>query len=163
MEAISEIVKFYERPTGEQIFCVKPDTSYLYVSSTYCDGLVNYLDNVRAYALRRYTDEEEFHDAIESTKHLPEWGNGSWYHTAFSRFIPDNILVTGEIRHYEGEGDYFAIYYDQDVSDCCLFRVARHHYKDLDEFNKAIVEEMLIWPEVQEIIELRKPEGWIKF
>lgn len=178
-----ESIESYEYPTHAQLFELKKNSWYFYVSSSYCNGFVNYLENKSAFLICRYTyncpnrpsidyrwsidysgctldnvDRETTHkDYFDNLFRIENICDNKWYHTDLGLFCNDDVIITGEI-----EDSYIMIYFDTDISDCEILRCSKEEYNSLSDFNEAVVN-MIEEDRNNLITQIREPKGWIKF
>jgi hypothetical protein len=83
---------------------------YEYVSSTYLNGLVNYVTPVKIVLLERYDliEKDSFAKQLEEAKQAPYTKLG---------IFGDDILV---LAHDEEVPGWLFFWFDCDVSDCCV-------------------------------------------
>lgn len=138
---------------------VLKNTCYQYVSYTYLNGLINYVEKYEAIMIERY---EHWWD--ERKKYETKYE----FHTKFSNF-PDDIIVFAE-----SDNDYWFFWGDCDCSDCKIGRIDKSRVKDLKEFKELFIKyiEDVGNPEPRSkdcehitgrYINLKKPDGWISF
>lgn len=139
---------------------VQINKGFVNVSSTYCNGFVNYIHDPHLVLLNRYQDEDEF---VELSQQFVSQSDHDWYHTDLGKY-QDDILVFGTNDQYNPDS-YVLIWFDQDVSDCCIWRFDIHDFKGIAHF----VSLMKKWLDSLEhsikgygFIN-RQPKGWIKF
>jgi len=118
-------------------------TVWCYVSSTFLNGIVNYVKPINCFVLERYTRADEdigdrnfrvcnkgefgkWHKWEGTKKELIEAftaGEIELCHTDMSCF-GDDIALLAEIEANEadGKGRYMFFWFDCDVSDCCIGR-----------------------------------------
>lgn len=90
---------------------------YTYVSSTLLNGVINYVEPIKAYLLDRYREDEELEE-IEKTVNQFNNCEVDFFHTKLDMFKDDLILLA-----YEDESDYYwYFWFDCDVSDCQIGR-----------------------------------------
>lgn len=80
-----------------------------------------------------------------------------WYNTYYGKYCDDDVIITGEC-----DRNYYCVWLDKDVSDCCIMKVSKEHYETLEEFNEAVVkyfEKELTY----KIRPIRKPRGWFRW
>ena len=70
---------------------VQINRGFVNVSSTYCNGFVNYIHDPHLVLLNRYRDEDEF---VDLSKQFVDQSDHDWYHTDLCKY-PDDILVFG--------------------------------------------------------------------
>jgi hypothetical protein len=97
-----------------------PNNTYLtYVSTTFLNGYVNYIDIISAYLVNRYDIDEDWTD--DNIKH---WTDklGKDFHSDLSEIF-DDVLILGET-----ENCYWYLWSDCDVSDSCIGRFDKGNY-----------------------------------
>lgn len=86
-------------------------TLYSYVSSTFLNGFINYVDIIKAFVVERYCNEwdevipqqvKEFHQS---------------YHSSLRKIHDDKWILA------QGDRDYWLFIFDEDVSDCSIGRI----------------------------------------
>lgn len=105
---------------------VAEDTAYCYISNTFLNGFINYVDVIKAVVVERYTcppdcdcingntdtcvvwDSPEFHERLK-----PMISN---FHCDWS-YSPDDVWILAET-----ENCWWFFWYDRDCSDCCIGR-----------------------------------------
>jgi len=172
MKEIKDIlVDSYDYPKADMLTEMHTDTVYNYVNSTFCVGLLNWFENQQAYMIVRYSindcDYRDYQNTIElddnnellkpffnNIEYLDRISDKDWYHTNYGAYCIDDVIITGE-----SDNNYYAVWLDQDVSDCCIFKINKEHYQSLDEFNEAVQKhfEHLGY----KIKSIRSPQGWI--
>lgn len=102
---------------------LKDGTMYWYVSSTYLNGYINYVDIIAAYMVRHYMDENQWASACELID------AGSEAHTDVSDCSKyDDILILSK------SGDYYIIFWsDCDCSDCCIGKINKSKFTSEDD------------------------------
>lgn len=139
---------------------VQINRGFVNVSSTYCNGFVNYIHDPHLVLLNRYRDEDEF---VDLSKQFIDQSDHDWYHTDLNKY-PDDILIFGtNDQHYPDS--YVLIWFDRDVSDCCIWRFDINDFKGIGHF----VYLMKKWLDSLDHsvkgygFVNRQPKGWIKF
>ncbi len=116
-------------------------TVWCYISSTFLNGIINYVKPISCFVLDRYTaDDENIGDGNFTVCNKGEFGKWhKWagtkkelitaitsgekemYHTDMNCF-GDDIALLAEIETNEedGKGRYMFFWFDCDVSDCCI-------------------------------------------
>lgn len=127
MKNIFEIVKNrYDYPDKDMLLNgVMMDTSYAYVSNTYLNGFINYVDILCGAMIKAYAMDDEdwqiFCDNVEALK--------DEYHTDVSRADKfDEVIILAESKD-----SYWLFYSDKDCSDCIITRISKEHFKNRDE------------------------------
>lgn len=161
-------------PAHEQLFGGVPiGTRYQYVSSTFLNGLVNYVDNIKAAFVSfeyctDYTDkngwhshEEKYGEIIRHLDIMTDNRYNQWYHTRLGD-IGGCVLLIGEL-----EDSWVIFEYDMDVSDCSIGRVSKEKYTYDDVLEYALYN-LKYRHDYEECVigryaELPTPKGWISF
>ena len=102
-------------PTSSQLLDeLTCGTMYNYVSSTFLNGLINYVTPLKIYLLERYeTFNQDKFDKIIANKQ---------YHTKLDCFR-DDVMLLGET-----DGYYWVFWFDMDCSDCSIGRASKLAY-----------------------------------
>lgn len=118
---------------------------YSYISGAVLDGVINYVEPIKAYILNRYTDWNEeinrsdftgtknkLYESMVNCSHSP-------YHIKMSCF-GDDILLIGRVKSLENW--YFYFWYDMDISDCsiCRFYTEDSEENIVKEFDKHVLD-----------------------
>lgn len=172
MKEIQDIItEIYDRPNVDELTSMKEDTECVYVNATYCVGLGNLLDHQSTFMIARYSLDPwaESNNTIildDSDKHLKTYydnieylntiSDKEWYHTKYGDFCEDDVIITGEC-----DKNYYIVWLDQDVSDCCITKISKEHYQSLEEFNEAVVKYFNHMG--YKINPIREPRGWFKW
>lgn len=134
---------------------------WMYVSSTFLNGFINYVEPIGVFLIDRYTpDNEDISDIKvdykEKGSYKPLVFNGSKkdlkdkilseniviYHTNL-RCFSDDIIIIAEIEHNEKDINKFMFFwFDMDVSDCCIGRFITTDSKE------QVKESVINWLEV---------------
>jgi len=115
---------------------------YIYVSSTFLNGFINYVTPIKAFVLGRYHKWDEPIDHTVTIQDPP--GSFNWvekkcktkdelynslivsdavYHVGVDNDFQDDVLILAKAGQVDGEGEcYFFFWYDRDCSDCCIGR-----------------------------------------
>lgn len=169
---LNDIIAVIEFPTADMLTDMKSDTMYEYINHTYCIGFGNLLEHQSAYMIARYSledrfdvnqtasmpdDDERLKPYFENIESLTKISDDDWYHTYYGEYCDDDVIITGEC-----DRNYYCVWLDKDVSDCCIMKVSKEHYETLEEFNEAVVEyfEKELTYKIRPI---RKPRGWFKW
>ncbi len=158
-------------PSVDQLTEMKTDSDYCYINSTYCVGLANWLKNVSAFMIARYSlidvylddtaslddNDELLQKYNENINYLNTISDKEWYHTKLGVFCKDDVIITGE-----SDNNYYMVWFDRDVSDCEIIKISKEHYQSLKEFNNAIVEHFKKEKQFK-IKPIRRPEGWFNW
>ncbi len=123
------------------------DTFYEYISSTFLNGLINYVKIFATYLiLNKDQGEKVSEEAIEELRKSP--------HTHLGNF---DVMVTVLA---ETEDSFWVFCYDPDVSDCGIGRCSKAKMS-CDDFEALFLTS--IYPSEQEIKLSWKPTGWVSF
>lgn len=158
-----------EYPDDElKISGVPEDTEFVYVPTSYLDGLVNHLGIRFGYVINRYgIDDPKDIDVLSGVEGdcLHEKAANfltSCYHTPVLRF--DDTILFGKT-----EKSYWALWYDNDVSDSCIANISKDHFKDFVEFVDAWMKDLADnyenWrhsPDEKPKFFMFTPRGWIR-
>jgi len=85
---------------------VPRNTLFCYISDSYLNGFINYVNNDKAVMIKRYREEGAYSELISSF--------GEQYHSKLS-ILPDDVLIAGSSKN-----SYWFFWYDKDNSDCCI-------------------------------------------
>ena len=162
----------YEYPNVDQLTNMPTDCMYSYVNSTFCAGVANKLElhSRKAYMIARYSIEdtsintEELSDDdlrlipfFQNIKDMNLMPYKDWIHTKYGEFAIDDVIITGA-----SDDNYYAVWFDQDVSDSSLIKLSKSHFGSIDEFNQYIVE--FFETELHyKIKPIRDPDGWMRW
>ena len=157
MKNIFEIIepdRIYEYPKYDRLLNgVDIDTSYNYVSSTYLNGFINYVNILAGAMIRIYAEDDAewkaFCDNVEALK--------DEVHTNVSSADKfDYVVVLAE-----SSDSYWVFDSDKDSSDCKIARISKEHFKDRDEAIVSFNENM--GSEDDEFILIDKSlfKGWV--
>jgi len=126
---------------------VPQGTFYEYISSSFLDGFVNYVEIFAAYAvepgnaaLSEY--KEDIEEALDSA------------HTKFHDFGLIDVILLAETKN-----SFWVFWYDPDVSDCCIARCKKEI--DKDEFRRLFLLALLKNSTYMRLPKL--PQGWISW
>lgn len=135
------------------------NTVWTYISVTFLNGFINYVNPIKCYLIDRYTPDNE---NINSVKYQIE-DSYEWltfdgtkgelkdkilkeeiklYHTELSCFS-DDIIILSEIEHNEKDGlnRFMFFWFDMDVSDCSIGRIETNDTKE------EIIQSLINWLE----------------
>ena len=143
-----ELFAVEEYPDNVAKNALPQDTFYEYISSTFLNGLINYVKIFATYLiLDRDRSEKVSEEVIEqSSKRV---------HTHLGSF---GIMVTVLA---ETENSFWIFCYDPDVSDCGVGRCSKAEMSR-DDFELLFLNS--IHPSEQEVKKLPwKPKGWVSF
>lgn len=104
-------------------------TLWSYVSATFLNGFINYVDILAGFVIDRYTKRDGKAAQIEAAIKTE-------VHTNL-RVFKDDVIVLGRI----GKGKYMLFYFDYDVSDCMIGRF------ETDDKEGVIVQSIINWLE----------------
>lgn len=98
-------------------------TIQCYISSTFLNGMINYVKPISCFVLDRYTaDDENIGDVTK--KELINAiisGEKEMYYTNMNCFNDDIVLLAEiETNEEDDKGRYMFFWFDCDVSDCCI-------------------------------------------
>jgi hypothetical protein len=104
--------KYFKRYIeGPQDIAANPapiNVCYEYVSHTFLNGFINYVEILGAFAINRYREEKEFDEGISAFL-------SQSIHTNI-RMVQDDVVI---LARAEGSSNiYCYFYYDMDCSDC---------------------------------------------
>lgn len=134
---------------------VPQNTVYHYISTTFLNGLINYVDNKMAIMIERYTEFDD-NDISEYTAHLKDNIHSNYSGSVFRNVI-DDVVIFGET-----EDSYWYFYSDGDCSDSDIGRVEKDRVGSLEEFKKLYIESLKSNGYYSgKYIELPKPSGWV--
>lgn len=91
----------------------KPGTFLSYISSTFLNGWINYVDIIAAWYIDRYESPEANRAAYN------EFLGKDTFHTKLASIVEDDIIVLG-VDERGDEGKYWFFWFDRDSSDCCM-------------------------------------------
>lgn len=94
---------------------VPENTLYSYISSTFLDGVINYVKPIKAVMIERYDNNDNTEVVAEFNKE---------HHSKLAA-LPDDVLIAAQTKN-----DYWFFWYDKDCSDCFIGR-----------FNKGVCSE----------------------
>lgn len=122
------------------------NVAWNYISSTFLNGFINYVNPIACYVLNRYKQENE-DISCRNISVCDRGGFGNWYkfkgtkkqliddiisgekelyHTDLSCF-GDDIIVLAEIEdernNEKGQNKFMFFWFDMDVSDCSIGRI----------------------------------------
>ena len=157
-----------EYPTIDQLTNMPSDSMYDYINATFCTGLANMLDNIKTYMIARYTmndlnsaelsdDDPRLKPYFDNIAIIDSISQGTWSHTWYGEYAEDDIVITGEC-----DDNYYAIWFDLDVSDCSIMKLSKQHFTDIEQFNDY-VKEYFETELHYKIKPVRNPDGWFKW
>ena len=113
-ETFMDKLDHYEYPNSKLLVQgIQPNTWFEYISSTYLNGLINYVNPVHIVLMERYT----MHNEDKIKERISELEKAC--HTKLGIF-DDDIIILATVKDVENE--YYIFWFDGDVSDCCLGR-----------------------------------------
>lgn len=132
---------------------VPQGTFYKYISSSFLDGLVNYVDIFAAYVIQPpYGALSEYKADIEKSL--------SNVNTTLSDFGLIDVILLAETK-----SSFWVFWYDPDVSDCCIARCSKewalHLQIDKDEFRRLFLLALLKDDTYMRLPKL--PQSWISW
>ena len=160
-----------EFPSIEELTNMKENTDYCYVSSYFCVGFMNYLKNLSAFMIARYSIEDCFDNSdtvylpdnsdelkkyYENIKELETIDETEWCHTRYGEFCIDDVIITGESDNF-----FYCVWLDRDVSDCCITKVKKEDFETMENFKNAVVDDFK--ERGYKINEIRKPDGMVRW
>lgn len=115
-------------------------TVWCYISSSFLNGMINYVKPISCFVLDRYTadDEKVFAEVYNKRKPGGRQGRVRWegtkkelieavvsgekemFHTDIGCFGDDFVLLAEVEGERDGKGRYAFFWFDCDVSDCCI-------------------------------------------
>jgi len=111
---INKLLDIIEYPDREQLLTGPSEGyDYVYVSNTYLNGFINYVDIISAYMIRRYSigSDDEWNEACKNVDLLADD-----VHTDISDSSKfDDVIILAESEHC-----YWIFWDDCDCSDCCI-------------------------------------------
>lgn len=152
------------------------DTVYAYVSSTFLNGLINYVKPVKVFQIDRYTQDHEIIENVvykerkiftgpkAELRKLVLEEKVQFHHTNLGVF-QDDIVILAEIetKLNDGLGRYMFFWFDYDVSDCCIGKF------ETEDSKEEVIESLINWLDKEEDFEgyTELPnsfvQGWVEF
>lgn len=124
-----------EYPNDVALNPLPMNTFWSYISSTFLNGFINYVEPLKVYVLDRYED-----DKTDEVLNLSKQ-----YHTELSQF-GDDIILLGKIENNDDDLNKFMFFwFDMDVSDCCIGRF------ETTDNNETVCEALLNWLEEKKL------------
>lgn len=169
------------------------NVAWTYISSTFLNGFVNYVNPIACYVVNRYVKETE--DITENNVSIKKIGDNNWhkftgtkkelidaivsgevefYHTDLSCF-GDDIIILAEIEdernNEKGKNKFMFFWFDMDVSDCSIGRIKTDDYKEfvVESLENWLTKEFKNHEELHEDengfhkLPLSFMKGWVKF
>lgn len=121
------------------------NVAWTYISSTFLNGFINYVEPLACYVVNRYTKETEDisdRDISICDRGSSKWhkwngtkielinsiisGNKEMYHTKLNCFGDDIIIlakIEDEFNNEKGKNKFMFFWFDMDVSDCSIGRI----------------------------------------
>lgn len=163
-------MKFLDRMPNDREYADPTDPSQVdisssgwcvnYISSTFLNGWVNYVDPVKAFVIHRYED-----DVRELAARVDRWHQEAPFHTKLDIFKDDVLLLC---RAKNGEWWYF--WFDCDVSDCCIGKFTDEPgadiVKEFEEYVEERAEDLKTYhggPPAWMELDVKKIRGWVSF
>lgn len=149
IQNIFDYVDTIEYPGGELLVDgIKDGISFDYVSSTYLNGFINYVNLIDAYMIRRYKEL----DRVIANKRPPMIQSSEDLSWEDSCALIDNGIDDPSIAHFKftskkyddllilakQAGSYWVFWVDCDCSDCCLARMPESTFNSEDEAKEAL-------------------------
>lgn len=136
-------------------------TLYEYISSTFLNGFINYVDIRYAVASNRYWDDEDVRNFGDWEEFISNMSKRTEPHTNLDTYRSD-ICCYGLDNHK----DFIFFYFDRDVSDCCIGRLEKE--STTEELLKQYVINTSLnkaegYQETPKILQIKKPKGWVSF
>ncbi len=100
----------FEYPDPTQIDVTQSGWCLHYISSTFLDGWINYVEPVKAFVVSRYADDFQTVKA-----QLAAWEAKPPYHTKLGT-LGDDVLLLAKDK----SGRYWFFHFDNDDSDCSI-------------------------------------------
>ncbi len=131
-----------------------------YISSTFLEGWINYVKPVKAFVIRRYSDDGEDSGLAEKVK---KWHEEEHHHTKLGVFGDDVMMLCRS-----DAGDWWYFWFDCDSSDCSIGKFEDELGADVPAEFVAYVQDRakdLARPAAPEWHELdvKKISGWVSF
>lgn len=139
------------------------NVGWTYISATFLNGFINYVNPIACYVVNRYTKE----NADISERNISVRNDGSWekfngtkkelidlivsgekemYHTDLSCF-DDDVIILAEIEdernNEKGLNKFMFFWFDMDVSNCSIGRIKTEDYKEfvIEALENWLIEE----------------------
>ena len=134
---INELLDPIEYPDNEELLTGPSEgVDYVYVSNTYLNGFINYVDIISGYMIRRYSIGEDY-DWDKKCKNVDLLADE--YHTDISDSSKfDDVIILAESEKY-----YWIFWNDCDSSDCCIgkFNKSKIDKNDIEyEFKEYVLD-----------------------
>ena len=96
-------------------------TVWCYISSTFLNGIINYVTPISCYVIDRYTaDDEVVREGFTKRELINSIVSGE-NHQVNLHCFQDDIIILAKIKTNEkDDGKYIFFWFDCDVSDCCI-------------------------------------------
>lgn len=170
-ERLKDFMGCYQYPFLDDITNMDNDTFFSYTGLHAALMVANYMRCNGAFMIARYSckDNLDMRDTIkldkddpclknyyDNIKEMESVPNGNWHHTNYGKYAIDDVILTGE-----SDKNYWCVWLDKDVSDCCIWKVSKPHYINADDFKEAVRFELesdgyLITP-------IRQPKGCVEW
>lgn len=100
----------YPDPSSLSLIVYRGGMLFNYISSTFLNGYINYVNIIKAYGIHRYTDPQEKIDGkyVDKLKTV---------HPKLTDY-DDDIFILAKSR--DASNSYFYFWYDMDCSDCSI-------------------------------------------
>lgn len=138
---------------------LEPGVLYEYVSSSFMNGILPYLEIVRAVLLERYRGDGSSGDHRRISDHEIEQVL-SQFHTCLGDF-GDDVLVVGATPEF-----WWFIHLDCDVSDCRIGRISRVEHPTVDALTQWVdsyINNSKSWWALRAELPATNLRGWIQF
>ena len=127
-------------------------TVWCYISSTFLNGFINYVEPIKCYLIDRYTSDNKKVDDNHTKGELKEKilsGENETFHTKLNCFR-DDIIILAEIEtnNYDSNNKlnkFMFFYFDEDVSDCCIGRFETNDSKE------EVIQSIINWLEREKL------------
>ena len=166
----------YPKDVGGTILPI--NTCWNYISSTFLNGFINYVDIIKAYVIGRYTewDEEIEGVNIQDPPNSFNWvefsgtkeqvynkvtEEGRLFHTDIS-MLQDDVLILAKAK---GSDIYYFFWFDMDCSDCNIgrFKTDDTENEVIEAFSKHVSSCYIDNPYGEKELSLHCFKGWISF
>ncbi len=156
-----------EYPSNEELMeGLKEDIMYAYVSTTYLNGFINYVDIIGAYMTRRYKELEK--DKSDKNPNDLSWeesckliDNNTDFHTNVSDCNKyDDIHILAKCGDY-----YYYFWSDCDCSDSCIGKFSKSRFESEKQTLLSFKEEIFsfnIWDSDESYVREHEDE-YLKF
>lgn len=151
-EVINRNLDHHDYPTAQILRNggIPTNTFYNYVSSSFLDGYVNYLENKTGYLLNRYGLDDEDIREYKLDEHAMQ-GSEAMYQAIAARYQNEekrdqNVLKYDDVIVFaETEWDFWIFWFDRDVSDCSIARINKGDFQGLtrEHLEKIYIENVV--------------------